>query len=144
MVQISSRRNNIYKKDTKQFKQKNKSFPEIGSESINENYRHHENKYKMLKVIVYLIFFLFFFPVYLFRFCFHRYQNLFDRIPTLLELRVSQQNCFRESFSEILNRNSEKMYSKGFLTFLMRCFAENPDLQLFHIRKQPLKNFVVF
>ena len=98
----------------------------------------------MLKVIVYLKYiFLFYFPINLFRFSFHRYQTLFDRVPTLLELEVNQQNCFR-GFSEILNRNSEKMYSRRFLTFLMRCFAGNPDLQLLHIRKQPLKNFAIF
>ena len=90
MVQISSRRINIYKKDIKQFKQKNKGFPEIGSESIKKNYRHHGNNYKMLKVIVYLKYiFLFYFAINSFRFSFHRYQTLFDRVPTLLELEVN-------------------------------------------------------
>ena len=80
MVQISSRRINIYQKDMKQFKQKNKTFPEIGSESIKKNYRHHGNKYKMLKVD--RLSKSFFCSSFLFIY-------LFDRIPTLLELRVS-------------------------------------------------------
>ena len=38
VVQISSRSINIYKKDVKQFKQKNEGFPDIGSESIKKNF----------------------------------------------------------------------------------------------------------
>ena len=113
MVQISSRRINIYKKDTKQFKQKNKSFPEIGSESINKNYRHHGNKYKMLKVIVYLIF-LFFFPVYLFRFSLHRYNSYFTRAWSQLV----------ELFSRKFFRNRKQKFRKNVFQGIPYIFNE--------------------